>query len=337
VFHAPFIAAESQMELAYVVTSRREKQVEVRERYPEVVVMASFAELVEMLDRVDLVVVSTPNSTHVPLAEALLRRGCHVVVDKPVAPTNEQVRYLLGLARSAGRHLVPFQNRRWDGDFQTVRGLLQAGTLGAVHRLESRYERWQPVVPSGPERAWKRDGSTGQATGILYDLGTHLIDQAVALFGRPGSVYAEIETRRGGAAVDDDVFVALSYPGGPEVHLWASAVAADQAPRFRVLGDLGAFVKFGMDVQEAALMAGHLPTEPGWGEEPPESWGVLTTTDGRREEPTLSGAYQLFYSGLAGCLIDGTPPPVDPEDAVLTAAIIEAAQRSAARQQTVLL
>jgi predicted dehydrogenase len=334
-FHAPLIAANPRMELALVVTSSPERQSQVRARYSRARVLGSFDQLLDSLDLVDLVVLSTPNVTHVPLAEAVLGRGRHLVVDKPVAPTSAQVRQLMELAHAAGRHLVPFQNRRWDGDFRTVHSLLQSEVLGTVHRFESRYERWQPEISSGPQRSWKRDPAPGHATGILYDLGSHLIDQVVMLFGRPAAVYAEVDRRRDQAEVDDDVFIALRYPHGPRTHLWASAIAADRGPRFRLLGQHRAYIKHGMDGQEAALVAGRRPGQPGWGEESPDAWGTVITSAGPRPEPTLLGAYQLFYAGLAACLIDGGPVPVDAADAVVTAQIIEAAQQSAVKQRII--
>jgi predicted dehydrogenase len=326
VFHAPFIQASPRFELAAVVTSNPERQSLARTSYPRARVVPSFDELAGV-DPIDLVVVSTPNRTHVALAEAGLRLGVHVVVDKPVAPTADEARRLVRLADEVGRVLVPFYNRRWDGDFRTVSAILSSGRLGKIHRFESRYERWQPVVDSSAGRSWKRDPTSGHATGILYDLGAHLIDQAAVAFGRPDAVYSEIDVRRPGASVDDDVFLALDYPGGLRAHLWASAVAADRGPRFRLLGSEGAYVKYGMDVQEAALMSGGRPTDPGWGEEPPEAWGTVTTVDGSWREPTLPGSYQLFYDGLAACLLDGAAPPVASADAVLAAEIIEMAQK----------
>jgi predicted dehydrogenase len=323
------------MELTIVVTSNPERQSQVRARYGGTRVLRSFDQLLDSLNQVDLVVLSTPNVTHVALAEAVLGRGRHVVVDKPVAPTAAQVRHLVELARRAGRHLVPFQNRRWDGDFRTVQTLLLSGSLGTLHRFESRYERWQPEISSGSQRLWKRDPSPDHATGILYDLGSHLIDQVIVLFGRPVAVYAEVDRRRDQGKVDDDVFLALQYPDRLRTHLWVSALAAHRNPRFRLLGQNGAYIKHGMDVQEAALIAGRRPSGPGWGEESPDVWGTIITTIGSRPQPTLPGAYQLFYTGLATCLLDGAPPPVDPADAVLTAEIIEAAQRSAADQQVI--
>lgn len=333
-FHAPFIDSDPRLELVAVVTNSPQRQADIAARYPGTTIIASFEDLMASIDGVDLVVVSTPNSTHREIAEAVLASGRPVVVDKPVAPKAEDVRHLGDMARSAGTVVVPFQNRRWDGDFRTVGSLLDAHALGALHAFESRYERWQPQVPGGPDRSWKRDPTPQAGTGILYDLGSHVIDQAVVLFGRPVSVYAEIGARRLGAKVDDDVFVALGYAGGPRVHLWMSAIAADRGPRFRLLGSEGAYVKLGMDVQEAALVAGHLPTEAHWGEEPRASWGHIDTGSARREVPTAPGAYGLFYAGIAAFLIDGGPPPVDIADAVATAEVIEAAYLSA-RSRTV--
>jgi predicted dehydrogenase len=329
VFHAPFIAAEPRLDLACVVTANAERQRQALARYPGVTVLASFEELLGQIDDLELVVVSTPNATHVTFAEAVLSHSRPVVVDKPVAPSAEEVARLSGLAAAANTVVVPFHNRRWDGDFRTVVSLLDAGELGTLHAFESRFERWQPQVSTDPDRAWKRDTSPSAAAGIVHDLGTHLVDQAVVLFGRPDAVYAEVARRRPAAEVNDDAFIALRYVNGPRVHLWASAVAADQGPRFRLLGSAGAYTKSGMDVQEAALIAGGLPTDPGWGEEPMPSWGRISTGPEPRAVPTYAGAYGLFYAGIAAFLLDGAPPPVDIADALLTAEIIDAALRSA--------
>ena len=231
VFHAPFIDAEPRLALVSVVTGDPERGAEARARYPGVRIERSVESLLARLDGIDLVVVTTPNASHAAIAAAVLARGLPVVVDKPVTPTSDETRELRALARSAGTAVVPFQNRRFDGDFRTVVDLARsADALGALHTFESRYERWQPGVSP---RAWKNDPGPGAGTGLLYDLGTHLIDQAVALFGRPRSVYADIAVRRPASRVDDDVFVALGYPGELRAHLWASAVAPDLGPRFR--------------------------------------------------------------------------------------------------------
>jgi scyllo-inositol 2-dehydrogenase (NADP+) len=327
-FHAPFIAADPRLDLAVVVTANAERRAAVLARYPGTVVAGTVEDLLGRLDDVDLVVVSTPNSTHAGIAEAVISRNRPVVVDKPATATADGTRQLAALAESAGTAIIPFQNRRWDGDFRTVVALVESDALGALDTFESRYERWQPQVSRAPDRQWKNDPRDGAGVGILFDLGTHLIDQAVMLFGRPEAVYAEVAVRRNESHVDDDVFVALRYPNGPRVHLWMNAVAADRGPRFRLLGDTSAYVKSGMDVQESLLSEGHAPTEPRWGEEPQTSWGHIDTGAERRAVPTLAGAYQLFYAGVASCLLDGAPAPVDIGDAITTAEIIEAAYLS---------
>jgi scyllo-inositol 2-dehydrogenase (NADP+) len=336
-FHAPFIAAEPRLELTSVVTQSPQRQSQVLARYPRTQIYQSVEDLFRDLDDVDLVVISTPNATHAAIAREVLAGGLPVVVDKPVAPSVEEIRDLAALAKATGTAIVPYQNRRFDGDFRTVEALLVSGELGVVHTFESRYERWQPEVPKGPERSWKREPTPGTGVGILYDLGTHLIDQAVVLFGRPESVYAEVDIRRPDAAVDDDVFIALEYQRGPRVHLWMSAVAADLGPRFRLLGSEAAYVKYGMDVQESALIAGRTPGEAGWGEEPATSWGRIERGSASTEVPTLSGAYSVFYTGIAEFLFDGAAPPVNIGDAVVTAEIIEAAARAASSRAVVRL
>jgi predicted dehydrogenase len=328
-FHAPFIAAEPRLDLVTVVTANPARQAEVRAQYPGTAVATTVEEMLVQVGEVDVVVVSTPNATHAAIAEVVLASGRPVVVDKPVTPSAGETRRLAALAAAAGTAVVPFQNRRWDGDFRTVADLVQRGVLGTVHTFESRYERWQPQVSPSPVRAWKNDPQPGAGTGILFDLGTHLLDQVVVLFGPPRAVSADIAVRRPHANVDDDVFLALDYPSGPRVHLWASAVAADRGPRFRLLGSEGAYVKLGMDPQEGALSEGRSPGGPGWGEEPEASWGHVVTGAARQAVPTLPGAYQLFYSGLAAFLLDGAPPPVDIADAIVTAEVIEAAHAAA--------
>jgi scyllo-inositol 2-dehydrogenase (NADP+) len=327
-FHAPFIAADPRFDLSLVVSANLDRRLAVTARYPGTSLADSVEDLLDRLDDIDLVVVSTPNSTHKAIAEAVISRRRPVVVDKPVTPTVNETRALAALAKASETTIIPFQNRRWDGDFRTVTSLLRTGELGTLHTFESRFERWQPEVSSAPDRAWKNASGEGVGTGIVFDLGAHLIDQAVMLFGRPEAVYAEVEVRRNGSNVDDDAFVSLHYRHGPRVHLWMSAVAADLGPRFRLLGDVSAYVKAGMDVQEVILSEGHLPTEPGWGEELPTSWGHIVTGTDRQDVPTLPGAYQHFYAEVASCLLDGAPPPVDIADAIVTAEVIEMAHLS---------
>jgi predicted dehydrogenase len=201
-----------------------------------------------------------------------------------------------------------------------------------VHRFESRFERWRPEVKA----SWKETSNSNHPAlgGILYDLGSHLIDQALVAFGPITHVYAEIAARRPGALVDDDTFLALTHAGGTQSHLWMSAVAAQLGPRFRVLGSHGGYVKHGLDPQEDALRQGKTP-HMGWGSEPEPAWGTLGTVDTATPYPTVPGDYPAFYAGIEQTLRAGTPAPVDPHDAIATLTIVEAALRSAAAHQVV--
>jgi predicted dehydrogenase len=333
VFHAPLIAACPELALAAVVTRDRERRDQLRAAHPEAAALDTPEELWARASSLDLVVVATPNRSHVPLARAALQVGLAVVVDKPFATTAAEARALVDEARARARLLTVFQNRRWDGDFLTVRKLLAEGALGAVHRFESRFERWNPV----PRPGWRESGDPAEAGGLLFDLGAHLIDQALQLFGPVRTVYAELDRRRPGVVADDDAFVALTHASGVRSQLWMSKVAAQRGPRFRVLGERAAFTKHGLDGQEPAMAAGGVPGSAGWGEEPPERWGSIGEEGATRPVATEAGDYPRFYAAVAAALRDGTAPPVEPDDAIAGLAIIEAARASAERGATVTL
>ena len=301
--------------------------------HPDARLLTSADEIWTSAADIDLVVVAAPNRVHAELSHAAIAAGIAVVVDKPLARSAAEAGELVAAATRAGVMLTPFQNRRWDGDLLTVAGLIAAGTLGRVDRFESRFERWRPEVASG----WRERSDPDEAGGVLVDLGSHLVDQALYLFGPVAAVYAEIDVRRPGAQVDDDAFIALTHASGVRSHLWMSAVAAQPGPRMRVLGDRAGYVKFGLDVQEDALLTGAQPGGPGWGEEPPDRWGRLGAGDATVTVPTVAGAYQRFYEGVVATLQNGAPPPVDPADAVTGLAILEAARASSRDRRTVLM
>jgi predicted dehydrogenase len=326
VFHGPLISSTPGMSLATIVTGDPERRARASSDHPDAQLLAGVDPLWQRAADHDLVVVATPNRSHVPLGLAALQAGLPVVIDKPTAPTAEEGRRLVAEATERDLLLAVFQNRRWDGDFLTVRRLLSEDALGPIVRFESRFERWRPRVH--PE-AWRERGEPEEAGGLLFDLGSHLIDQAVVLFGPPRTVYAEVDRRRPSAEVDDDVFIALEHEAGVRSHLWMSVLAAIPGPRMRVLGMGAAYEKFGLDVQERALSEGTRPNDPDWGREPPDRWGRLSTGHGERTVETERGAYPEFYRGIAASLRDGTPPPVDPNDSVMGLGIIEAAQESA--------
>lgn len=332
VFHAPLITATDGMRLVAVVTGDAGRGAAAAQRYPDVRVLLSADDLWTSAGDLDLVVVSTVNRAHVPLALAAFDAGLPVVMDKPLAPTAADGQRLIDAARESGLLLSVFQNRRWDSDFLTLRALLAEDAIGAPTRLESRFERWRPGLDAD---AWRERADAQDAGGLLFDLGSHLIDQAMQLFGRPSSVYAELDGRRAGALVDDDAFVALTHPSGVRSHLWMSAVARLQGPRFRVLGMGGAFESIGLDGQEDALAAGGDPRDPGWGIEPKDRWGTLATEAGGRRVQSRRGDYPAYYVGVAESLRTGAPPPVDPGDSVDGLRVIEAAAHSAAEHVVV--
>ena len=331
VFHAPLIAAEPGLELAVVVTRDAERRAQVAAAYPGAEVVDDADAVWERAGELDLAVVATPNRAHVPLARGALDAGLAVVVDKPLASDAAAARALVQHAEAVGGMLTVFQNRRWDGDFLTLRDVLAAGRLGAVLRFESRFDRWRPDAGG----AWRETEAPSDGGGLLLDLGSHLVDQAVQLFGPVARVYAELDVRRAGAAADDDAFVALEHADGVRSHLGMSALVAQIPPRMRVLGDAAAFVKRGLDVQEDQLDAGLLPGDDGWGADPQAQWATLGSDADAQPVPTVAGAYERFYAGVAEALRDGTAPPVDPWDAVRVLEVLDAARRSAAQGRVV--
>ncbi|GAA4918170.1 Gfo/Idh/MocA family oxidoreductase [Streptomyces coeruleoprunus] len=339
VFHAPLIAATPGMVLDTVVTSNEERQRQARAEFPDVRLAASADELWPRAGELDLIVIASPNKTHVPLARAALEAGLPVVVDKPVAGTAAEARSLAALAEERGLLLSVFQNRRWDNDFLTLRALLGTGELGEVQRFESRFERWRPRLKGG----WRESGTPEEIGGLLYDLGSHVVDQALELFGPAVRVYAECDVRREGAEADDDTFIALTHANGVRSHLYMSATAAQLGPRFRVLGSRSGFVKYGLDPQEGALREGARPVAgQEWGAEPEAMWGRVGAgqsplTGGGRPVPTVPGDYPAYYAEIATALRDGTPPPVTAEEAARALDVLEAARRSAREGVTVTL
>lgn len=325
-FHAPLIATTPGLQLRAIVTRDPNRRASAARDYPDARLVDTADDLFAMNGELDLAVVATPNRTHVPLARGALAAGLPVVVDKPFAPTAAEARALIAEARERQLMITVYQNRRWDGDFLTVRRLAADGALGTIHRFESRFERWRPV----PKGGWRERADPGEAGGLLYDLGSHLIDQALTLLGPVTSVYAELDRRRTGVESDDDSFVALRHASGARSHLTMSAVAAQPGVRFQVLGSKAAYVKFGLDVQEDALRRGERPNQRNWGVEPRDRWGTLGTGDEVRIVPTEAGAYQAFYAGVGKTLRDGGAPPIDPNDAAAGLDIIAAAQRAAA-------
>lgn len=325
-FHAPFVAANPAFRIDAIVTSNGERAKQASEEHPQAMILPDADSLWSRADSLDLVIVATPSGTHADMAEAALRAGRHVVVDKPFVAEVERGDSLIALATETGRMLTVFHNRRWDGDFLTVRRLIDSGRLGDVRRFESRFEWWQPQ----PKDGWKSHSPVADAGGILYDLGPHLIDQALQLFGPVSDVHAEIKTRRAGVAADDDVFLALTHESGVHSHLWMSAVSPAHGPRFRVQGSEAGYTSWGLDGQEPTLRDGGRPGDAAFGETPEALWGRLTAGDGSEQVPTARGDYGRFYAGVAAAIEQGAPVPVDPADAIDGLRLIARAREAAA-------
>lgn len=332
-FHAPLIATTPGLTLAAVVTRDDERAAAVLARYPEAVVVSEVEQLWSL--GLDAVTIATPNSTHAGLAGEALSRDISVVVDKPLAVSLPEGEEVVARAIDSDALLTVFFNRRWDSDFLTLVDLLDGGSLGRVARFESRFERWRPQVAT----TWKETAGAGEGGGILYDLGPHVIDQALLLFGPVEGVYAEVDRTRPGATNPDDVFIALTHISGVRSHLFMSAAAADLGPRFRVLGTSGGYRIFGLDGQEDALRAGRRPDteDGGWGTEPESRTGILSGSAAPEAIPTLPGDYPAFYREWSSALHGQGPVPVDPADAIAGLRIIEAAQRSSDTGAVVLL
>jgi scyllo-inositol 2-dehydrogenase (NADP+) len=320
VFHAPLIDAVARLGLAAIATSRAE---EVGQSWPGVATVADPERVIED-PAIDLIVVSTPNDSHFALARAALAAGKHVVVDKPLTVDASEGRALVDLARERGRVLSVFHNRRWDGDFLTVRRLLAEGAVGTPMLYEARWDRFRLEQRTG----WKDEARPG--TGLLPDLGSHLIDQALLLFGMPEAIQADLIAQRAGGVVEDYFELTLHY-GAMRAILSASTMVKAARPRFAVHGTGGSFVKHGLDPQEDSMAAGMRPNDAGFGEDKPELFGTLADAAGdTRRIATDRGDYRRFYEGVADAILDGAPPPVDPIDAVTGLELIALARRSAA-------
>jgi predicted dehydrogenase len=328
-FHGPLIACTPGMRLATIVTRNPERHEQAARAHPQANVVDSVQAIWDRAKDHDVVVVTTSNDAHVPLAMAALAAGLPVVVDKPFAVRAAQGRALIEEARRRKLMLTVYHNRRWDSELLTVKRLLAEQVFGEVLRFESRLERWRPQLKG----SWREQATPGLAGGLLYDLGSHLIDQALHLFGPVTDVYAELDRRRPGIEVDDDVFLALTHASGVRSHLTATVLSAQPLARMRVLGSRAAYLKVHGDVQEAALRSGERPDKPGWGEEPREQWGLLGVGDAAVPVRSEPGAYQQFYARVVAALRNGAPPPVDPADAVAGLEIIEACLTS--QQKTV--
>lgn len=326
VFHAPFISTNPHFKLCKIVERSKELS---KERYPNATIVRSFEELIKD-PAIELIVVNTPDSTHYEYARLALEAGKHVIVEKPFTSTTEEGEELIALAVEKGLMLSVYQNRRWDADFRTVQEIISKGLLGRLVEYESTFARYRNFIKPN---TWKETGESGG--GLTYNLGSHLIDQAVRLFGMPEAVFADIATMRTHGKVDDYFMIRFLRPSlAPDVKvtLKASYLMREAEPRFVLHGTLGSFVKHGVDKQEAALLRGEMPDQPHWGEETEEEWGLIhTEIDGEeicRKYPGISGNYGGFYQNIFEHLRLGEALQTGARDILNVIRVIEAAYQS---------
>ncbi|MER3386188.1 MAG: Gfo/Idh/MocA family oxidoreductase [Microcella pacifica] len=325
VFHAPFLATNPAFTISAIATSSEERSAQAAAAHPGAQIMSTDALLaLASAGDLDLVVLASPPHVHREQAITALEGGAAVVIDKPFAPSVDDAEAIIAAAERVQRPLTVFQNRRWDGDFLTVARLLERGALGTVHRFESTFERF-----GAPKRdQWQGQITPAQGGGILFDLGSHLVDQALTLFGPATLEVAELRAVREGLGSEDDAFLSLRHESGVRSHLTMSRVAAQSGPRFRVLGDESGYSVYGLDGQEPALKVGRWPGSEGYGETPSAQWGLLGVDNGEQPlvpVPTEAGAYPQFYAQVAASILEGAPVPVDPRSALETVRIIEQA------------
>ncbi|MCU5772308.1 oxidoreductase [Erwiniaceae bacterium BAC15a-03b] len=327
-FHAPLIAGTSEMELAAVSSSDATK---VHADWPSMQVVADPQALFDD-PTLQLIVIPTPNDTHFPLAKAALNAGKHVVVDKPFTVTLSQARELEALAKAKGLLLSVFHNRRWDSDFLTLKALLADGTLGEVRYLESHFDRFRPEV----RQRWRE--MKGAGSGIWFDLGPHVIDQALQLFGAPVAINVDMAELRSGAQTTDYFHAVLTYPQR-RVVLHASMLVAAESPRFQVHGTRGSYVKYGLDPQEDSLKAGARPPQEEWGYDMRD--GVLTLAEGdvmaEQTLLTIPGNYPAYYAAIRDAINGTGSNPVTAAEAIQVMELIELGLQSAEKRQTLSL
>jgi predicted dehydrogenase len=330
-FHAPVISAVPGLRLAAILQRHGS---EAAEAYPDARIVRSLDDLLAIPD-IRVMVIASPNQTHYPFARQCLAAGRDVVVDKPFTTTLEEAVSLVQLARQSGRLLTVYQNRRYDGDFQAILQLVAGGALGRIVRFETHYDRFRPQLRA---TAWREQPAPG--SGILLDIGPHLIDHALQLFGRPDALTADVRAEREGALADDAFDILLHYPRNLRAVLGSSILAAAARPRFLLFGTEGAFVKQTFDPQENNLRRGEIPKDTPWGAEPEENWGLLTLSDAggttiERRIPSATSDYRDYYVNVRDTLLGRAAPAVSHQQALDVMQILELARESSTTRRTV--
>ncbi|MDA1476417.1 oxidoreductase [Bacillus changyiensis] len=330
VFHAPLLSVLTEFEIKKVMTSRKEQ---VHQDIPGTKTVSSIDEITNDPD-IDLVIVTTPSGLHFEMAKQCLLAGKHVVLEKPMTTNAEEAKTLIEIAKEQNVVLSVFHNRRWDNDFLTIKQIIKEEQLGEINTFHASFDRYRPNV----RQRWKEQKGAG--SGSLYDLGSHLIDQALHLFGKPNAVTAQVISQRNNAETDDYFHVVLSYDN-LQVLLHSGSIVPANGPRYQVHGSKGSFMKYGIDGQEEALRTGQKPVDASWGADSPEYYGELTLVEGenikKETVKTLNGSYLTYYKELAACILKGGKPPVTAEEGLDVISIIESAWKSSELKKTVFI
>jgi len=330
VFHLPFVAHAKQFNLVAISSSQLER---VQKNHPRIDVYLDAQQMIEECNA-DLVIITSPNMSHYPLAKLALESGKHVLVEKPMTTTSDQALALAKLAQRQSLVLSVYHNRRWDGDFLTLAQLVKSGQLGKIKVFNSHFDRFRPTV----RNRWREQPGAG--AGILYDLGSHLIDQALCLFGAPDSLTANCSKLRDGATTTDYFQLMLHY-ANMEVVLQSSPFSADPNIRFQLQGTKGSYIKYGLDPQEDQLGEGLSPEVPAFGVEPPSAYGkkYIADADGALQQvtklQTMTGCYMDYYNQLASAISNGLTVPVTALEGAKVIKLIELAELSSATKQRV--
>jgi predicted dehydrogenase len=331
IFHVPLLIHHKKFRIKRIIERSKD---EARVHYPHVLVSRSIDDLLKD-DEIELIIVNTPDQTHYEYAKECLEAGKHTIVEKPFTQTVKQGKELIKIARKKKKILSVFQNRRWDGDFLTIRRILEKRMLGRLIDFESHFDRYKNFIQAD---SWKEQSAAG--AGALFNLGSHMIDQALVLFGIPEAVTGHLKIMRTGGKVDDWYDIRLHY-SRINVNLKASLLVSEQGPRYILHGTHGSFLKWGIDPQEEALKKGKNPKDSHWGHEPKELWGLLNTEKKgkqfRGKFETLPGNYSAFYDNIYGSMVHGKELTVKPEEALNVIRIIEAVKRSNKTGKTVVL
>jgi scyllo-inositol 2-dehydrogenase (NADP+) len=329
VFHGPFLKVSPQFQVRRIV--ERSKMIS-KALFPEAEIVRSFEDILRDKE-IELVIVNTPDRFHYEMAGMALEAGKHVVVEKPFTFNAEEADDLIRLAEERGKLLTVYQNRRWDGDFLTIRKIVETGVLGQLVEFESHFDRYRPAIAPS---TWKEE--EGEYAGVLYNLGSHMVDQALVLFGMPEAVTAHLRIIRPFGKVIDYYDLRLIYPAFT-VLLKCSYLVKEEGPRYILHGTNGSFLKWGIDPQEEILKTGVLPVGDSWGKEPESAWGILNTQDNNvgqiQRIPTEKGNYQAFYNNLSEAIRNGQPLAVKPQEARNVIRILELAIESNREKRTI--